>query len=86
MQRSEEPMAIDTAEADYAQEQTRRAALADDCAHEWEMAVVSLRELVQCWGKPSILDVLKALPEKACPAEGISHSVIRPLREEDCSF
>lgn len=80
-------MAIDTAEADYEQEQSRRAALADDCAHEWEMAVVSLMELVQCWGKPSLLAALKALPDKACPDEGMKPPIICPFREEeDCSF
>jgi len=57
-------MAIDSANAAYADEQAQREQLQDDWAREWEEAVYSLKEMIEHWGAPALHAALSLLPER----------------------
>ena len=57
-------MAIDSANAAYADEQAQREQLQDDWAREWEEAVYSLKEMIEHWGVPALYAALSLLPER----------------------
>jgi|GEM_PF-5524489 len=56
-------MVFDSADAAYADEQSRRERLDDEWAKEWEDAVYSLKELIEHWGVPALYAALSLLPE-----------------------
>ena len=61
-------MVPDSANAAYADDQTKREKLQDDWAESWEAAVLLLKEQIEYWGVPALYAALSLLLEQSSSA------------------